>query len=172
MKYVVFMCRTINISISKWPRMGGNIQPAITDREDSCFWLLSQWSRVGHTLRPLFMLWFVKIWQVSLCRKFVQHLETFYFDSWSWLSLMFCDVFNCLFPLDVQNVIQIDPIKSLLLFMPGLFIGFLVEKYVARQSRKSDFASFSFFTLLDNRVKKLKAILTLLDKFQKLHLES
>ena len=107
MKYVVFMCRTINISISKWPRMGGNIQPAITDREDSCFWLLSQWSRVGHTLRPLFMLWFVKIWQVSLCRKFVQHLETFYFDSWSWLSLMFCDVFNCLFPLDVQNVIQI-----------------------------------------------------------------
>ena len=34
-----------------------------------------------------------------------------------------CDVFNCLFPLYVQN-----EIKSLLLFMAGLFIGFLVEK--------------------------------------------
>ena len=30
-------------------------------------------------------------------------------------------------------------IKSLLLFMASLFTGFLVEKYVACQSRKSDF---------------------------------
>ena len=33
------------------------IQPAITGREDSCFWLCSPWSRVGHALRPIFMLW-------------------------------------------------------------------------------------------------------------------
>ena len=52
------------------------IQPAITGREDSCFWLCSPWSRVGHALRPIFMLWLVKIWQVSSCGKFMQHLES------------------------------------------------------------------------------------------------
>ena len=52
------------------------IQPAITRREDSCFWLCSPWWRVGHALRPIFMLWFVKIWQVSSCGKFMQHLES------------------------------------------------------------------------------------------------
>ena len=35
-------------------------------------------------------------------------------------------------------------IKSLLLFMASLFIGFLVEKYVACQSRKSDFGWHRF----------------------------
>ena len=77
-----------------------------------------------------------------------------YFDSWSWESFVStCDVFNCLLPLDVQNEIQLAAIKSQepLLVMASLFIGFLVEKYVACRSRKSDFgmASFSFFTLLD-----------------------
>ena len=42
-------------------------------------------------------------------------------------------------------------IKSLLLFMASLFIGFLVEKYVALAKSEIRFrmASFSFFTLLD-----------------------
>ena len=52
------------------------IQPAITGREGSCFWPSPPWSRVGHDLRPMFMLWLVKIWQVSSCGKFTQHLET------------------------------------------------------------------------------------------------
>ena len=52
------------------------IQPAITGREDSCFWLFSPWSRVGHALRPIFMLWLVKIWKVSSCGKYMQHLES------------------------------------------------------------------------------------------------
>ena len=52
------------------------IQPAVTGREDSCFCFFSQWSRVGHALRPIFMLWLVKIWQVSSCAKFMQHLES------------------------------------------------------------------------------------------------
>ena len=52
------------------------IQPAATGREDSCFWLFSPCSRVGHALRPIFMLWLVKIWQVSSCGKFMQHLES------------------------------------------------------------------------------------------------
>ena len=37
--------------------------------------LFLPWSRVGHALGPIFMLWLVKIWQVSSCRKFMQHLE-------------------------------------------------------------------------------------------------
>ena len=36
------------------------IQRAITGSEDSCFWLFSPWSRVGHALRPIFMLWLSK----------------------------------------------------------------------------------------------------------------
>ena len=65
-------------------------------------------------------------------------------------------------------------IKSLLLFMASLFIGFLVEKYVACQSRKSDFGWHCFrFSpcLMRKRVEKSEAILALLDSFQKLHLE-
>ena len=52
------------------------IQPIITGRKGKCFWFFSPWSRVGHALRPIFMLWLVKIWQVSLCGKCLQHLET------------------------------------------------------------------------------------------------
>ena len=35
--------------------------------------LFLPWSRVGHVLRPIFMLWLVKIWQVSSRGKFMQH---------------------------------------------------------------------------------------------------
>ena len=35
-------------------------------------------------------------------------LKLVYFDSWGWQSFVStCDVFNCLFPLDVQNEIQL-----------------------------------------------------------------
>ena len=52
------------------------IQPAATGRQDGCFWLFSPCSRVGHALRPIFMLRLVKILQVSSCGKFMQHLES------------------------------------------------------------------------------------------------
>ena len=55
--------------------------------------------------------------------------------------------------------------KSLLVFIANLFIGFLVGK-VACQSRKSDFGWHRFRFL-----KSLKAILALLDSFQELYLE-
>ena len=38
--------------------------------------LILPWSRIGHALRPVFILWLVKIWQVSLCGKIMQHLES------------------------------------------------------------------------------------------------
>ena len=60
-------------------------------------------------------------------------------------------------------------IKSLLLFVASLFNGFLFEKYVACQSRKSDLGWHRFrFSpcLMRKRVEKSEAILTLLDSFQ------
>ena len=58
--------------------------------------------------------------------------------------------------------------------MASLFIGFLVEKYFACQSRKSEFGWHRFrFSpcLMRKRVEKSEAILALLDSFQELHLE-
>ena len=58
--------------------------------------------------------------------------------------------------------------------MASLFIGFLVEKYVTCQSRKSDFGWHCFrFSpcLMRKRIEKSEAILPLLDTFQELHLE-
>ena len=78
--------------------------------------LFLPWSRVGHALGPIFMLWLVKIWQVSSCREFMQHLE------------------NCLFPLDVQIEIQLLS-RVFCLFMACLLSRFLVEKCVACQIR-------------------------------------
>ena len=73
-----------------------------------------------------------------------------------------CDVFNCLFPLDVQNEIQ-------LLFMASLFIGFLVESKSEIRFRT---ASFSFSPcLMGKKVAKSEVIPALLDSFPELHLE-
>ena len=74
------------------------IQPAITGREDSCFWLFSPWSRVGHALRPIFMLWLVKIIKGEFMRKI-------YAASWILFTLTAkadrivstCDALNCFF---------------------------------------------------------------------------
>ena len=112
MKYFVFVSlwsSTINILFSNWPRTRKFSQLfKNTGGEDRCFSLFSPQSRVSHAPRPLFMLWLVKIWQVSSCGKFMQHLESCLL--WQLKLTEFestCDVFNCLFPLDVQNEIQL-----------------------------------------------------------------
>ena len=150
------------------------IQPAVIGREDSCFWLFSPWSRGGHALRPIFMLWLVKIWQVSSCRKFIQHLEpcllwqlklTEYFvNLWCFL-LSFSS--GCL----KWNTAAIN---SLLWFMAGLFSEFLGGKCAGCQSWKSDFGSIVFvFHLAGCGIEKsLKRLWPYLhDSFQELHLE-
>ena len=83
-------------------------------------------------------------------------------DTWNWQSFVSsCDVLTAAF-------------KILLLFMAGLFIGFLVEKCAVCQShRKSDFTwrRFRFSTcFMRKRVEKSQAISALLDGFQELHL--
>ena len=53
------------------------------------------------------MLWLVKNWQVSSWGKFSAATGNLFTDSWSWqIFVSSCDVFNCLFPLDVQTEIK------------------------------------------------------------------
>ena len=84
------------------------IQPAFTFtcRESNRFWLFSL-SRVNHALRPIFMFWFFKIWQVSSCGNLCSVWKLAYW-SWSWQSFVSsCHVLNCLILLGVQNEIQV-----------------------------------------------------------------
>ena len=71
MKYVVFMCPTIKILISNWPRTR-KFSQLLQAGETVTF----DFSHHVHALRSIFMLWLVKIWQVSSFRKFMQHLES------------------------------------------------------------------------------------------------
>ena len=154
MKYVVFMSlwpRTVKILISNWPRT----------RKFSHFFknkggedLFLPWSRVGHALRPIFMLWLVKIWQVSSCVKFMQHiLKVVYFDRWSWQSFeSTCDVFDCLFPLNVQKEIQLlSRVFSYSWLVCLLGFWWRNASLVKVGNPISDGNSFSFFTLLDTQ---------------------
>ena len=52
----------------------------------------------GDALRPIIMLWLVKIWQVSSCGKLCSVLKLVYFDSWSWHSFVStCDFLTVFF---------------------------------------------------------------------------
>ena len=71
-------------------------------------------------------------------------LKLVYFDSWNWQSFVStCDVFNCLFPLNVQNEFQLLSRVFCHSWLVCL-LGFLVVKYVACQSGKSDFGWHCF----------------------------
>ena len=101
------MCHTIKILILNWPRrrkFSQLLQAGKTVAFDS--------SHHGHTLVTLYVQFLCSDWSKfdswvhaeNLCSI----LNLVYFDSWSWQSFVStCDVFNCLFPLDVQNEIQL-----------------------------------------------------------------
>ena len=128
------MCCTIKILIANWPRTRKFSQLFKNTGGDDLF---LPWSRVGHALRPIFMLWLVKIWQVSSCGKFMQHLETCLL--WQLKLTEFCANLWCFLMSFSTGCTKWNTaaIKSLLLFMASLFIGFLVEKCVACQSGKN-----------------------------------
>ena len=75
MKYVVFMRRTIKILISNWPRTRKFSQLLQAGKI-----VAFEFAHHGHALVTLdaqcLLLWLVKIWQVSSCGKFMQHLES------------------------------------------------------------------------------------------------
>ena len=101
---------------------------------------MSQAKSTGPLLqRHSLKLWLVKNWQVSSCGKFMQHLETCLpiaeLDRVLCHLVMFLTVFST-----SCTKWNTAAFKILLLFMAGLFIGFLVEKCAACQSHwKSDF---------------------------------
>ena len=108
-KYVVFMSLcplTIRILISNWP----------LKRKFSQFFLKVQAGKTlsyhGHALVALYVQFLYSDWSKFdrwvHAEKLCSTLKVVYFDSWSWQSFVStCDVFNCLFPLDVQNEIQL-----------------------------------------------------------------
>ena len=121
------MCRTIKILILNWPQKlkfsqflqaGKTCQLLLTFLTKVTRWLrstskflCSDWSKFDRWVHA-----------ENLCSI----LKLVYFDSWSWQSFVStCNVFNCLFPLNVQNEIQ------------------LLSR-VACQSRKSDFGWHRF----------------------------
>ena len=108
----------------------------------------SPWSRVGHALRPMCILWLVKIWQVCSCGKLMQHLETCFLIAEADRVLCHLVMFLTAFPLDVHNEMKGSSV-----------IGFLVEKCAACQShRKSDFGWHRFVFHLAWCVRGLKSL--------------
>ena len=91
------------------------------------------------------MLWLVKIWQVSSCRKFMQHLETCLLIVKAVRVLchlvMFLTVF-CYWMYKMKYSFYQD---SSVIHMAGLFLVLLVEKCTACQSHwKSNFGWHHF----------------------------
>ena len=147
MKYVVFRCRMLKLWFQT-VTSDANIQPAVRQGR-----LFSPWSHNDHVRCSIFMLWLVKIWQVCSYGKFMQPLETclfwqlLYAFGWSWQSFVpSCDVFNCLFPLDVQNKIQL-PSRVFCYSWLVCLLGFWLS--LVKVGNPISDASFSFFTLLD-----------------------
>ena len=107
MKYVVFMSRTIKILISNWPRTRKFSQLLQAGKT-----VAFDFSHHVHALVTFYVQFLCSDW--SKFHRWVHAenlgsiLNLVYFDSWSWQSFVStCDVFNCLFPLDVQNEIQL-----------------------------------------------------------------
>jgi len=138
--------RAINHLISNWSRTRKFSQSFKNISRKTEAFHFSHHSHALITLydRPIFMLWLVKIWQVSSCRKFIQHLETCLL--WQLKLTEFFVNFWCFLLSFSTGCIKWNTaaINSLLLFMAGLFIEFLVEKCAACQSWKSDFGWHRF----------------------------
>ena len=169
MKYIVFMCRTIKILISNWPRTRKFSQLLQAGKT-----VAFDFSYHGHALVTLYVQFLCSDWSKfdswvhaeNLCSI----LNLVYFDSWSWQSFVSTyDVFNCLFPPDVQNEIQ------LVSAIHGKFVYWVFGWEIRRLSKSEirfRMASFSFSPcLICKRVAKSEAILALFDTFQELRLE-
>ena len=98
-----------------------------------------------------------------------------FFDSWSWQSLVStCDVFNCLFQLDVQNEIQLLSRVFCYLWLVCLLVVWLRDASLVKVDNLiSDGIIFVFHLAwcVLKRVQNSQAILALLDSFQELQLE-
>ena len=125
------------------------------DKKGSCFLLFSLWSRLGHLLRPGFVLWLVKNLTGGFMRKIYAASGNLFTYSWSWQSFVSssCFVLNCLFPLVLQNDIQLRSRFSCIYEFHGWFVYWVFGWEMRRLSKWSEIrfhmVSFSFFALLD-----------------------
>ena len=128
-------------------------------------------SHQGHALVTLYVQFLYSDWSKfdrwvnaeNLCSI----LKLVYFDSWSWQSFeSTCDVFNCLFPLNIQSEIQLLSRVFCYSWLVCL-LGFWLRNTSLWQSRKSDFGCNRFSPcLMRKTVERSGAILALLDSFQ------
>ena len=137
------MCHAIKILISNWPwtrKFSQLLQAGKTVAFD--------FAHHGHALVTLYVQFLCSDWSKfdrwvhaeNLCSI----LKLVYFDSWSWQSFVStCDVFNCLFPLDVQNEIQLLSRVFCYSWLVCL-LGFWLTNTSLWQSRKSDFGWHHF----------------------------
>ena len=153
-KYVVF--------ISLWPALLGFWFQTDLGSENSSSFLKVQAGKTlsyhSHALVTLYVQFLDSDWSKFdrwvHAPKLCSILKVVYFDSWSWQSFVStCDVFNCLFPLEVKNEIQLLSRVFCYSWLVCLLGTFLVEKCVACQNsvirfRKASFSFFSFFHLV------------------------
>ena len=174
MKYVVFMHHTIKVLISNWPRTQKFSQLLQAGKT-----VAFDFSLHGHALVMLYVQFLCSDWSKfdrwahveNLCST----LKLVYFDSWSWQSFVStCDVFNCLFPLNVQNEIQL---LSRVLCYSWLvcLLGFWLRNtsLVKVKNPISDGIVFVFHLAwcVQRGLKSLKRFWPYLRGFQELHLE-
>ena len=110
-------------------------------------------------------------------RKTYPASENLVTDSWSWQSLTsYCDIFNCLFPLDVQNEIKLLSrffCYSWLICLLGFWLTNAPIVKVIRNAISDSIVlknKLTHFTLPDEKFEKSQAILALLDGSQELYL--
>ena len=143
-----------------------------------CFWLCTPWSRVGHVLRPILMLFLVKIWQVSSCGKFMQHLWTLFtlFTLTDEADRVLCQLvifltvfFHWMYKMKFSCYQEFSVIHGLVCLLGFWFRNTSLVKV---GNPISDGIVFVFhLAWCVKRVEKSEAILALPDTFQELHLE-
>ena len=82
-----------------------------------------------------------------------------------------CDVFNCLFPLDVQNEIKLLSGVFCYSWLVCLLCFWLRNTSLGKVENPISDGIVFVFTLTRKRVANSEAIQALLDTFQELHLE-
>ena len=127
--------------------------------------IVTRWSRFTSNFYAIIGQNLTWVHTENLCRIF----RLVRFDSRSWQSFVStCDVFNCLFPLDVQNKIQLLS----RVFCYSWLVCLLYFWLRNAQLVKVGWHRFCFSPCwMRKRIIKAQAILALLDSLQELHLE-
>ena len=137
------MRRTIKILISNWPRTRKFSQLLQAGKT-----VAFDFSHHGHALVTLYVQFLCSDWSKfdrwvhaeNLCSI----LNLVFFHSSSWQSFVSaCDVFNCLFPLHVQNEFQLLSGVSCYSFLVCL-VGFWLRNTLIR-FRMASFSFFNFY---------------------------